>query len=231
MTLPSDIQKIISEVWEKTNPISIFLYGSRSRDDFNENSDYEIGILYFRKNKISRSELANLHQIKNLKIYPFVYEDFLEYKIDTPFPKTIYLKTLIETSKTIFGKDISKIIKSPRIKKIDLIEAIGFRLGCAYSAVVSSRQNDWISANEDFSKSVLLGFQILIFLETKKLLFSYKQIFEESKKIKLDNPEYLQLIQYAINNRSSDKKIDPSFLYKNISFLNSVLYKIRNKRV
>lgn len=225
--LPSNIRKIISEVWGTTNPISIFLYGSRSRDDFNKNSDYEIGVLYFRKNKISRSELASLHQIKNLKIYPFVYEDFLDYKIDTPFPKTIYLKTLIETSKTIFGKDISKIIKSPKIKKIDLVEAIGFRLGCAYSAVVSSRQNDWVSTNEDFSKSVLFGFQILIFLETKKLLFSYKQIFEESKKIKLDNQEYLELIKYAIVNRNSDKKIDPSFLYKNISFLNSVLYKIK----
>lgn len=229
MTLPSDIQKIISQVWEKTNPISIFLYGSRSRDDFNKNSDYEIGVLYLRKNKISRSELASLHKLKNLKIYPFVYEDFLDYKIDTPFPKTVYIRTLVETSKTIFGEDISKIIKSPKIKKIDLVEAISFRLGCAYSAVVSSRQNDWVSANEDFSKSVLFGFQVLIFLETKKLLFSYKQIFDESKKLKLDNSEYLELIKCAVDNRGFSKKIDSSFLYKNISFLNSVLYKIKNK--
>lgn len=99
------ILSVLEVVFEKTKPISIFLYGSRARTDFKEDSDYEIGIIY-DKFKTSRSELAKMHNLKNLVIYPFLLDEIKNYNLDTPFPKAIYLKELIETGKTILGKNI-----------------------------------------------------------------------------------------------------------------------------
>ena len=38
-------QKIANDLFKFANAKSIFLYGSRARDDFYEESDYEIGVL------------------------------------------------------------------------------------------------------------------------------------------------------------------------------------------
>ena len=92
----------LETIFSKTKPISIFLYGSRARTDFKKDSDYEVGII-FDKNKIGRSEIAKMHNLKNLVVYPFLLSDLKNYDLDTPFPKAIYLKELIETGKTILG--------------------------------------------------------------------------------------------------------------------------------
>lgn len=40
-----NLNPIIKSINDLCNPISIFLYGSRSRTDFLSDSDYEIGVL------------------------------------------------------------------------------------------------------------------------------------------------------------------------------------------
>lgn len=72
------VKDVLEKIYKNTSPVSIFLYGSRARTDFKPDSDYEVGVLYFKDKKIRRSELAKMHNIKGLNIYPFVYEEIKE---------------------------------------------------------------------------------------------------------------------------------------------------------
>ncbi|HPR99544.1 MAG TPA: nucleotidyltransferase domain-containing protein [Candidatus Woesebacteria bacterium] len=224
--LPGYLKLLLKRIWDDSNPVSIFLYGSMSRNDFVEGSDYEIGVIYEEDKRWTRQRLRDLHSFENVKIYPFVKEELLRGEIDTPFPKLIYLHGLLHDSLILYGQKLEDIIKVTKISKDDLLEAVGFCLGRAYSAVVSSRQKDWIAVRDNFTKSSLYGFQILIFLKTGKLVFSYKEI--EEKAGNLIEVEYRDLFNHVMQVRKNDAAIETSLLYKNISFLNkSILKAIR----
>ena len=195
------------------------------RDDFKNDSDYEIGIVYEKDKKWSRQQLKDLHNYENVKIYPFVLEELGSGEVDTPFPKAIYLQTLLRSNFVVYGKKIEEIIKEVKINKEDLVESVGFCLGRAYSAVVSSRQNDWVAVRDSFTKSALYGLQILIYIKTQKLVFSYKEIQEKSKDLLPE--EYEELINHVIEVRKGNVTIETPLLYKNISFLNQVLKEIK----
>ena len=213
------IFSILEIIFEKTKPISIFLYGSRARTDFKEDSDYEIGII-FDKFKTSRSELAKMHKLKNVVIYPFLLDDIKNYDLDTPFPKTIYLKELIETGKTILGKKILEKMESPKITTIDLIERTAFDIGSAMAAIRSFRNKDLTSTSINF-KSALFGSRVLEILKLKKFPYTYDEIYKVSKELNLDK-EYKELLDNAMKIRNKGK-IEEKYLYKNISFLNQVV--------
>ena len=223
MNIPDYLDLLLKKIWEESKPVSIFLYGSMVRDDFEKDSDYEIGIVYKEENKWSRQKLAELNKYKNVKVYPFVWEELQKGEIDTPFPKAIYLHGLVNSGVVLYGEGLESVIKCPKITKEDLIEEVGFCLGRAYSAVVSSRQNDWVSVRDSFTKSALYGLQVLIFIKTKKLVYSYKEIEEKSDKFIED--EYRELIKHVIGVRRGDEVVLTSLLYKNISFLNRVVLK------
>lgn len=212
---------VLETIHNKTKPISIFLYGSRSRTDFKKDSDYEIGIIY-DNNKISRSELAKMHNLKNLVIYPFLLSDLKNYDLDTPFPKAIYFKELIETGKTILGEKILENMKSPKIKTVDLIERTAFDIGTAFAAVRSFRNNDLISTAINF-KSALFGVRVLEILKLNKFPYTYDEIYKVSQELELEK-EYRELLDNAIKIRNKGK-IEEKYLFKNISFLNQVVMK------
>lgn len=223
MNIPDYLDNLLKKIWEESNPVSIFLYGSMARDDFEVDSDYEIGVVYKEKNKWSRQKLSEVNTFKGVKIYPFIWEELKKGIVDTPFPKAIYLHGLVNSGVVLYGEKLEKIIKCPKIEKEDLIEEIGFCLGRAYSAVVSSRQNDWISVRDSFTKSTLYGLQVLIYVKTGKLVFSYKDISTLSSKY-IDD-EYSELINHVLEVRKGDEVVVTPLLYKNISFLNRVVLK------
>ena len=212
---------VLESIFNKTKPISIFLYGSRARTDFKEDSDYEIGIIY-HNNKTSRSELAKMHDLKNLVIYPFSHDEIKNHELDTPFPKVIYIKELIETGKTILGEKILEGMESPKITTIDLIERTAFDIGSAMAAIRSFRNNDLISTSINF-KSVLFGARVLEILKLHKFPYTYDEIYQISGELRLEN-EYKELLENAMKIRNKGK-IEEKYLYKNISFLNQVVMK------
>lgn len=219
--IPTEISTVLEKIFNDTKPISIFLYGSQTQEDSTPNSDYDIGVIYSSINKVSRQELAKYHNIKNLEIYPFVLEDLQSQNIDTPFPKAINIKFLIENAITLKGDDILSIITPPTLTKTDLLEQINFCLGRAFSAVLSNRHGDSITCAENFTKSAFHGFMTLIFLRQNIFTTSYKKIIELSKTLEIKS-EYLDLLAHVDQVRNANAPIDVPKLYKNISFLNFV---------
>jgi len=214
------LEATIKAVTEKFDPISIFLYGSRARTDSLSRSDYEVGVLYKRDKKISRSELKEINPYKDVVLYPFEYEDFLAYKIDTPFPENIYFRELIETGKTLYGEKVIENLEPPKITTLDLLQRIRFDTGFALAAILSKRNGDEITAATEFPKSCLFGVRCLIILDTKSFPLTYDDIYEQSKK--LDLGEYREVADHAFAVRKGEK-IDENFLYRNVSLLNKVI--------
>lgn len=221
MVIPNAIEKVINEIQKQAKPISIFVYGSRARGDFKKDSDYEVGILFERDKKWGRREIKELHKLDNLNLYPFVYEDFVLYSLDTPFPRAVYLRELLKGAKTIRGKKIVEKMTPPEVGVSDLLEVSTFQIAYALGAVLSSRQKDWATTNIEFTKSVLFGARALIILEKEKFPLEYKEIAEQACNLELDL-QYKELIKHAIEVRKG-AKIDPVQLYTNISFLNQVV--------
>lgn len=206
---------------EKLPYESVFIYGSRVRKDFTENSDYEIGILFKAKNYISQSDLNNLTTGLPVRLFPFVLEDFLKYQIDTPFQKSIYLRDLKLSAKTILGRGVVDKIKLPPITVIDLLERINFDIGQALAAVFSFRSNDLNTASAEFSKSCLFGTRCLIILKNKTFPLQYNEIYTQG--LKLVSAEYITVINTAFSVRQGAAIKDVGLLYKNISLLNTFI--------
>jgi predicted nucleotidyltransferase len=227
MIIDENVEKALKNIFEITKPISIFIYGSRARNDFKANSDYEVGALFLKENKPRRSEIAKLHNIEGMNVYPFTMEDLEKYNLDTPFPKAIYLRELIGSAKTVFGEKILENMEAPEIKLTDLLERAAFDVATAFAAFRSFKTNDLVTTSINF-KSALFGVRVLEILELKKFPFTYDEIFELSEKLNL-SPEYRALIEHAYKARKG-AKIEEQFLYTNISFLNQeVLAKIKHQ--
>jgi len=218
----TEVNEALEKVYKETSPISVFIYGSRARTDFKVNSDYEVGAIYWRKDKVGRREIATLHKVDGLNIYPFVMEDLEKYNLDTPFPKAIYLKELIGSSKTVLGEEILEKMEEPEIKLTDLLERISFDVATAFAAYRSLKTNDLVTASINF-KSALFGVRVLEILELKKFPFTYDDIFEISKNLNLE-VEYQDLLNQAMKARQGEK-IEERFLFTNITFLNQVVLK------
>ena len=217
-----NINKLIDDLSKFTNAKSIFLYGSRARTDFYNESDYEIGILMEKNKYISRSEIKNKFNFKNINLFPFHYEEFIKCNPDTPFVKSIYMREIIEAGKTLAGEKISKILPPP-IKLLDIIQDLRFNLGYSLAATHSYREGDNIIASLHLAKSCLFGTRDYIILKLKKFPITYDEIVKLSKK--LDLKEYNDLPLYAFKLRKREEKIDELNLFKNISFLNKFIEK------
>ncbi|MDD3007103.1 MAG: nucleotidyltransferase domain-containing protein [Candidatus Pacebacteria bacterium] len=215
------LEVTLDKIEKLCNPVSIFLYGSRARNDFLERSDFEIGVLMHEYNYISRGKIASEINGNNFNIYPFKYEDFLKGKIDTPFQKSIYLYELVGAGKTLRGEKVLEKIKLPAITIVDLIQSIRFEIGYSLASIMSQRNGDFKTASLEFYKSCLFGLRCLEILELKKLAFTYEDIYNLSKKINLG--EYDDLVSTAHSLRLRGGNCEDKYIFQNISFLNDFI--------
>jgi predicted nucleotidyltransferase len=219
--IPVSIDRVLDRIEKQAKPDSFFIYGSRARGDFKSGSDYEIGVLFDRDKKWGRQELVELGKIKGLNLYPFVYEDFMEYKPDTPFPRVMYMREMVKCSKTLRGRRVVESMKPPRVKLIDLLEDALFQSARAFTAVMSSRQGDWVSASVGFTKSVLFGVRTLVILDKGRFPFLFSEMAREALKLELDS-EYQDLVKKALRVREGDQ-LRMRDLYTSISLLSQVV--------
>lgn len=215
------LSDVVEKIQKICKPISIFLYGSRARNDFLENSDFEIGVLMEKEKYIKRSTISKEISEEWFSVYPFKYEDFIKNDIDTPFQKSIYAYELISTGKTLYGEKVIEKMKLPEINIIDIIQDLRFNLGYALASVISQRNKDFKTASMEFYKSCLFWARSLIVLELKKFPLSYDEIYNASKE--LDLGEYKELIETAYKVRKENGKYQDRDLFQNISFLNKYI--------
>ena len=214
------IEQVI-QIISTQNPVSIFLYGSRTRDDFLPESDYEVWVIFEESNYVSRGSLKELVNDSNFSIYPFKYNEIVNYELDTPFQKKIYMNDLILSWKTISWKKVIENLKAPKIMVLDLIQDIRFYIWCSLSAMISDRNWDKKTAKNQFYKSCLFGTRNLIILKEKTFPIWYKKIFEYSKKI--DLWEFGELVNNAFGVRENRIEYDWNNLFKNIKYLNKYI--------
>lgn len=216
-----NLDTVLDKIQKLCNPESIFLYGSRARSDFKEDSDYEIGVLMCKENYVSRNILAKEIDNKRFSIYPFHYEDFMEGKIDTPFQQSLYLYELIGAGRTLRGRDVIGAMNLPAINALDLIQRIRFDIGFALAAIMSERNSDFKTASMEFYKSCLFGLRVLEIFELRKFVFTYDDIYKISKE--LDLGEYEEMVLNAYSVRVQGGNYESGYLFKNISFLNEFI--------
>ncbi len=215
------VEQIAQEILKFTNAKSVFLYGSRARADFYDESDYEIGVLMEKENYIGRTEIKDHFDEKGVNIFPFYYKDFVAGNPDTPFQKSIYLREIIEAGKTLAGEKVIENLKPPEIWLMDVIQDVRFNLGYSLAATHSYRNDDNATASLHFAKSCLFGTRDYIIFKTGKFLISYDDIISASKE--LDLKEYQNLPAYAFQLRKRSADIDDKKLFQNISYLNKFI--------
>lgn len=221
LKLPSEIRELVDVISDKTKPVSVFLYGSRARDDFLPTSDYEIGVLYRADSKWHRYQLAELHDLEQVNVYPFVYEDLMDYEIDTPFPRQVYLYELIDSAKTLAGKNVIENLVQVKLGRVDLLEAVNFELGYAMSAVLSWRNGDEKTARAVFTKAVLYGVKILLMVRQGEWVVDYGRAFALVGGLELHD-RFAGLVSEAMRVREGGE-LEPARLFDAITFLNQVV--------
>src|SRR3989344_8413951 len=121
MKLLPIIEKVKGEILKKTEPASIFLYGSYNSSEYLPGtSDLEIGVLRKKKEDAPSATLRHIAQKYStekihLRIYPYDIQGFEKGTINSPFTKSVFIRHTILSSKTIWGEQIIEHFKLPVI--------------------------------------------------------------------------------------------------------------------
>lgn len=216
-----DFEKLVPDLEKALTPASIFLYGSRARDDFYPESDFEIGVLMKRDNYTHRIEIKKQFNIPGVNIFPFHYEEFTQGNIDTPFQKALYARDLAEGAKTVSGEQIVERLEKPSIMLSDSLQEVSFNLGYALAATHSWRNGDTATAGLHFIKSCLFGTRNYIIFKRGRFLMSFHDVIETAGALELGKFEALPM--YAGRVRRREAELSPEFLFLNISYLNQLV--------
>lgn len=232
MDLEKLINGLVKEIRDKTNPVSIFLYGSYNTPEYLPGvSDLEIGVIKTSEKSISKilREIAEKNSTKDirLRIYSYELSKLQNGTIDTPFTKSVFLRHNILTSKTVWGEKIMENLPLPSITLIDAYREACFSTMRALSGLFFIRAGNLEEAYEMGYKACLFSTLSLEYLQGE-FPIGFSNIIEVSKKLKLDK-EWNELISYAYNLRRN--KIKPKreemfdFIFKIMSFCNQQVEK------
>jgi hypothetical protein len=227
-------EKIIEEVKKnilaKTTPVSIFLYGSYNTEEYLlGTSDLEIGVI--KKDKISISKiLRKIAEDKStkelrLRIYSFDLIKLKKLEVDSPFTKSVFIRHLILTSKTIWGEKIIENLPLPSIDLIDTYREASFSTMRALSGIFFLRANRLEEAKEMGYKACLFATLSLEYL-FGKFPIGFKTIVKLSQRLDITKEEK-ELINIAYAIRLGEKKVSKDELYdftfKVITYCNQVV--------
>lgn len=212
------LEEIIHQL-QQFKPLSVFVYGSRARSDFKEDSDFEIGVLFREADYVSRGDIAAKVSAPGVNIYPFKLEDLERGWIDTPFQVDIYLYELMSYAKTVYGEKIVEGLKPPRITTLSLVQRIAFDKGMMVAALLSERHGDEITASQGFAKTVLFATRLLMILHKQKFPAGYDEILAAADEV-LDDDKYLELVRRAYDVRLKKSKVTRQNIFDGIAYLN-----------
>lgn len=228
MNLPTDIRTVIEKIVHRTNPVSIFLYGSRARDDYLADSDFEIGVLYRRERATNEIQLRLIVPLtKSIRIYPYILEDFITGDFDLPFETTTFLRLIKNSAITLWGDRVVENFHPPAVTIVSLLREVKFQLGRASDAIVCHRSDNQMLAAEMFYKSCLLGTRDLVILKCRLFPNTYPEIVKSASGLNLK--DYSLLVNCALETRLN-RSATPENLIRNIWYLNRLVErKIMNR--
>lgn len=204
------------------NPKSVFMCGSRGRQEFKPESNYEIGVIFDDEKYVQRSDTHAAISNPDVKAYPFKWGELVSSTFGHVFQKSINLQEIIRGGQIIAGEHLSGQIPPPPITTLDLIQRIRFDIGMALAALLSFRAGDVQTSMEEFSKSCLFGLRCLVILELKTFPVGYDEIYELSSKV-VSEPKHLAVIEAAYAQRKEGPTPNIDVLLQNISLMDSLI--------
>mgnify|MGYP001592354377 CR=1 FL=1 len=216
MKLDVLINKVKDEILFKTNPVSIFLYGSYNTTEYLPGvSDLEIGVFRKKKEDVPGEilrEIARRYSTKkiSLRIYGYDVSGLKRVKINSPFTKSVFIRHLILTSKTIWGKKVMENLPLPSISLIDVYREACFSTMRALSGLFFLRAENLAEATEMAYKACMFS---TLSLEQMmgKFPVGFRNIVKLSKKLPL-KPEERKLIKIAYGIRQRKTKLSKNQL-------------------
>lgn len=217
------IQNLATELVDR-GARSVFLYGSRAREDNLPDSDWEIGVVFDQEKYVSRRELATL-QTDGVVIYPFKYEELVAGIADVPFTRSIWLIELITAAKTIRGEEVTSKIPLPEITTFDIIADNSFYKARSIDAMIAQREGQSSLARDLFVKSALLGARVLILSQGLQFPKNYPDIVSLATPL-LDEESQAILVR-ALEVRAQIVDVTANETFDNIGLQMEVEEKIR----
>jgi predicted nucleotidyltransferase len=207
---------------EKFEPKSIFVYGSRGRGDARTDSDYEVGVIFDEDKYVRRSDIHAAIIDKQVKAYPFRWDELLHGTFSHVFQKSIYLREIIKGGRTVAGDHLIEQIPPLPITTLDLVQDIRFYIGRALDAMLVLREGHNDLAIDMYSKSCFFGLRDFIILEFKTFPLGYEEIYELASE-HIAESEYREVIEAARQVRINNTLPNMNILFQNISLLDSYI--------
>lgn len=215
------MQDKIIESLTPLEPRSIFLYGSRGRGDHREDSDWEIGVVFEDEKIVRRKFLQERVRLDSAAAYPFKLSDVIAGKFNNPFVDSIFARELAEGAKTIYGQAVVENLKPPKITALDLLAAIRFSIGCAFSAVLAHRNGEFKIASKEFYDSCLFGLRLLIILQKGEFVCKPGEIYKRGLDLKLQD-RHSAVIEHAHMVRARQRELQADMAFDNLVLLDFI---------
>ncbi len=212
------VNKVVTEIARNTRPVSIFLYGSYATNDYVPGvSDLEIGVLRKKKSDVPNKTLraiAQKYSRKNsltLRVYAYDLGGFDKGTVDSPFTKSVFIRHLILTSQTIWGKEIMEHLAPPPLTLLDAYREACFSTMRILAGLFFLRAGNMREAHEMSYKACLFGTLSLEYLNGD-FPVGFGNIVKASKKLQL-TPKERKLIKDAYLMRNKKKKFSEEKMY------------------
>lgn len=210
------IEKLVSRILTICRPESIFLYGSRARDDARQGGDTEIGVVLPRERYVTRSRFLDVAEDQSTQIYPFVEEELTAGVIRTPFEPHFFARDLLLSAKTLYGRPLDTVLRMPAIGTLDALLEVRFSTGRALSAVLEHRSESRGLALDSFFKSFIYAARVLVLESTGRYLIRYPDILAAASDL-VDDDNLTALPSAAAGAREGVAP-DPEAFYRNLDF-------------
>ncbi len=216
MDLEKLIKSVTQEISEKTEAVSIFLYGSYNTPEYLPGvSDLEIGVIKNSEKSISKilREIADENSTKDIRLRIYSYElgKLKKSTVDTPFTKNVFLRHIILTSKTVWGEKIMENLPLPSITLIDTYREACFSTMRVLSGLFFLRAGNLEEAYEMGYKACLFSTLSLEYL-LGEFPIGLGNIVKASTKLGLEE-EWNKLISYAYDLRRNKMKPNKEEMY------------------